>query len=409
MDDQSDESDNHIQVVYLSILCFMIPFVQTCILLIVKDGYPKIREGNQETVQTLEYTRANYRELYEHCFAFFPDRDHVALRDWLSIKEINANKYSDNDKKSCLRSEFDKEETTLEFDDWYARNIESYRRPRDGMNVLMLPFNPNVEEGGNDNDAAEGGNDNDAAEGANDNDAAEGSNDNDHTETTPLINITSDRDVENQVGGTANNDPPQNDNDAESIWKCLCKCGRKHIESFLCCPCRYIFGFVITICCCPFTCLKWYFRTFCCFNDADAPGEEHYKTPMMATINYQVKIYSIVSGIKQWNIGLKVSEATQLKGESLSWIGVVQTLRKINRRKPELPNVLTYSVVRALKTQEWDYATKGTRLDPQTLCEKPWPQIKDGAFAYIDSFLLDVWFYWGKVWMLLVVVKLVVK
>jgi hypothetical protein len=95
-----------------------------------------------------------------------------------------------------------------------------------------------------------------------------------------------------------------------------------------------------------------------------------------------------------------------MKEKRLPWTGVVSTLKSIGD-KPSLPAALNFSVVRGLKDSEWNYAEMGTRMDPQTLSEKPWPQIRDRANSYLNSFLMDVFFHWMNVWLLLVMLKIV--
>jgi len=141
--------------------------------------------------------------------------------------------------------------------------------------------------------------------------------------------------------------------------------------------------------------------------NVQAESDKTYVTPMMKIINYHVRIISITSRLEQLNLGMKISESTKLSRDHLPWRGVVDVLRTLEQR-PIFPSVLKYSVVRALKEIEcWSYADKGTRLDPQTLSEKPWPELKSKACFYIDSFLFDVWFHWLQIFFVTVVVRIV--
>jgi hypothetical protein len=134
-----------------------------------------------------------------------------------------------------------------------------------------------------------------------------------------------------------------------------------------------------------------------------------YQTPMMKIINYQVFIISVVGILKQLNLGMSMSEETELRKKGLAFRGVVDVLRTIVD-KPRFPSALNFSVVRALKDKEnWNYAEMGTRLDPQTLSEKPWPQIRDQANSYMNSFLVDVFLHWFKIWFSLVLIKVLLS
>ena len=96
-----------------------------------------------------------------------------------------------------------------------------------------------------------------------------------------------------------------------------------------------------------------------------------------------------------------------MRKKRLPWRGVVDVLRTIED-KARLPSALNYSVVRALKDKkDWNYAEMGTRLDPQTLSEKPWPQIRDQANSYMNSFLVDVLLYWFQIWFSLVLAQII--
>ena len=100
------------------------------------------------------------------------------------------------------------------------------------------------------------------------------------------------------------------------------------------------------------------------------------------------------------------SEETELRKKRLQWRGVVDVLRTIDD-KPRFPSALNFSVVRALKDKEnWNYAEMGTRLDPQTLSEKPWPQLWSQANYYMNSFLVDVFLYWFQIWFSLVLAQI---
>ena len=134
-----------------------------------------------------------------------------------------------------------------------------------------------------------------------------------------------------------------------------------------------------------------------------------YVTPMMKIINYHVRIISITSRLEQLNLGMKISDSTTLSRGHLPWRGVIGVLMTLEQ-SPIFPSVLKYSVVRALKDIEgWSYAEKGTRLDPQTLSEKPWPGLKSTACFYIDSFLLDKWLHWLQIYFATVVVGIILK
>ena len=134
-----------------------------------------------------------------------------------------------------------------------------------------------------------------------------------------------------------------------------------------------------------------------------------YQTPMMKIINYHVFIISVAGILEQLNIGMQMSEGTEMRKKRLPWRGVVDVLRTIED-KARLPSALNYSVVRALKDKkDWNYAEMGTRLDPQTLSEKPWPQIRDQANSYMNSFLVDVFLHWFKIWFSLVLIKVLLS
>jgi hypothetical protein len=146
---------------------------------------------------------------------------------------------------------------------------------------------------------------------------------------------------------------------------------------------------------------------------AEGRGETNppsYLTPMMKIINYHVKIMYWTGILEQVNIGMEMSEETKLRKKRLPWRGAVDILRTIDD-KPRFPSALNYSVVRALKDKtDWDYADKGTRLDPQTLSEKPWLQISQKANSFMRSFLIDVFLHWfTKVWFPLVLIKIIIS
>jgi hypothetical protein len=134
-----------------------------------------------------------------------------------------------------------------------------------------------------------------------------------------------------------------------------------------------------------------------------------YQTPMMKIINHQLRIIFVVGILKQLNIGMSMSEGTELRKNRLPWRGVVDALRTIDD-KPTFPSALNDSVLRALKdTENWTYAEMGTRLDPQTLSEKPWPQLRSQANSYMNSFLVDVFLHWFKIWFSLVLIKVLLS
>jgi len=130
---------------------------------------------------------------------------------------------------------------------------------------------------------------------------------------------------------------------------------------------------------------------------------------MMKIINYHVLIISTTSSLEQFNLEMKINESTKLRRNRLHWRGVLNVLMSLGGR-PSFPSVLEYSVVRDLKTIEpWSYADKGTRLDPQTLSEKPWPELESTAREYIRSFLGDGWLYWFQIYFATVVVGIIFK
>jgi hypothetical protein len=131
-----------------------------------------------------------------------------------------------------------------------------------------------------------------------------------------------------------------------------------------------------------------------------------YQTPMMKIINYQVFIIWVVGILKQLNIGMSMSEGTELRKNRLPWRGVVDVLRTIDD-KPTFPSALKFGAVRALKDKDWNYAEMGTRLDPQTLSEKPWPGIRLQANSYMNYFLVDLFFNWFQIWYTLVLAQIV--
>jgi len=132
-----------------------------------------------------------------------------------------------------------------------------------------------------------------------------------------------------------------------------------------------------------------------------------YQTPMMKIINYQVRIIFVVGKLKQLNLGMSMSEETELRKKGLAWRGVVDVLGTIVD-KPRFPSALDFSVVRALKDKkDWNYAEMGTRLDPQTLSEKPWPGIRLQANSYMNSFLVDAFLYWFQIWFSLVLAQII--
>jgi hypothetical protein len=132
-----------------------------------------------------------------------------------------------------------------------------------------------------------------------------------------------------------------------------------------------------------------------------------YQTPMMKIINHQVRIIFVVGKLKQLNLGMSMSEETELRKKGLPWRGVVDVLGTIVD-KPRFPSALDFSVVRALKDKkDWNYAEMGTRLDPQTLSEKPWPGIRLQANSYMNSFLVDVFLYWFQIWFSLVLAQII--
>jgi len=139
--------------------------------------------------------------------------------------------------------------------------------------------------------------------------------------------------------------------------------------------------------------------------DASMVGKM-YETPMMKIINYQVFIIWVVGKLKQLNFGMSMSEETELRKKGLAFRGVVDVLGTIVD-KPRFPSALNFSVVRALKDKkDWNYAEMGTPLDPQTLSEKPWPQLRLQANSYMNSFLVDVFLYWFQIWFSLVLAQI---
>ena len=137
------------------------------------------------------------------------------------------------------------------------------------------------------------------------------------------------------------------------------------------------------------------------------PTSSVSETPMMRMINYHVYVMGWMDRLEQLNVGLKLSHMTELRKKRLPWRGVVDVLRTIDD-EPRFPSALNYSLVRALKDRkDWNYAEMGTRLDPQTLSEKPWPQIRLQANSYMNSFLVDVLLYWFQIWFSLVLAQII--
>lgn len=132
-------------------------------------------------------------------------------------------------------------------------------------------------------------------------------------------------------------------------------------------------------------------------------------TPMMKIINYHVGIIWWTGRLEQLNFGMTLSKETELRNNRLSWRGVVQVLRTIDDT-PKLPKSINYSVVRELKdSKDWDYAKMGTMLTPQNLSIKPWPQIQNQAYSYLNSFLFDVTMHWFQIWYTLVFIKILLS
>jgi hypothetical protein len=129
---------------------------------------------------------------------------------------------------------------------------------------------------------------------------------------------------------------------------------------------------------------------------------------------YTKSITKSLFGHWWWHIdtglwSMVTSEENELRKKCLPWRGgVVDVLRTIDD-KPRFPSALNFSVVRALKDKEnWNYSEMGTRLDPQTLSDKPWPQIRYTyqANSYMNSFLVDVLLHWFKIWFSLVLAQI---
>jgi hypothetical protein len=267
--------DALLQLAYLTALSAILPTVQFIALSKLKLSHPSISDDGKSTLQTLENTEANFKEMTKSLLSNAPPKHHAAIIKWLSIKEINANNYSQDDRNKCLGIKNDIELSSV-----------------DGRSAFIVPFNS----------------------------------------------------------------------------KMFIKEAQAEVEN--------------------------------------SKSAKPFETHMMKIINHHVRVVSAVARLEQLNFGMKLSKETTMKEKRLPWSGVVSTLKSIDD-KPSLPSAINFSVVRALKDSEWNYAEMGTRMDPQTLSEKPWPQIRDRANSYINSFLMDVFFHWINIWLLLVMLKIV--
>jgi hypothetical protein len=272
------QEDALTQLAVLTIMSSIIPLTQYLILLKVKLSHPSIADDGKSTLQTLENTKTNFKKMTTSLLTNAPPKHHQAIIKWLSIQEINANNYSQDDRNKCMGSKDAAELSKV-----------------DGRSAFIVPF-----------------------------------------DSKTLI-AASQSDAQDQKSSGKSTKP--------------------------------------------------------------------FETHMMKIINHHVRMVSTVARLEQLNLGMKVGQETALKEKRLPWTGVVTALRNIGD-KPSLPSALNYSVVRGLKDKkDWNYAEMGTRLDPQTLSEKPWPQIRQNANSYIDSFLKDVFFHWFNIWFFLVMIK----
>jgi len=130
------------------------------------------------------------------------------------------------------------------------------------------------------------------------------------------------------------------------------------------------------------------------------------QTPMMEFINHLIKVHAIATLVQQFNIGLTLSEETTLRKERLPFSRTFQTLRTVDL-KPRFPAALEYSVVRALKDKDLDYAKDGPQLNPIILSEMPWPELNAMTNQYLFSLSVDIMLYWLKVWIYSVLLKLI--
>jgi len=131
------------------------------------------------------------------------------------------------------------------------------------------------------------------------------------------------------------------------------------------------------------------------------------QTPMMKVIDYHVRIVAKTGRLKQLNLGLDISDETELRKERLPFRGVVDILRTVDDT-PRFPSALNYSVVRALKDENgWSRQKDGAPLNPIILSEKPWIQCKEGAYSYLLSFTVDLFMHWFKIWSTLVLVGII--
>lgn len=128
------------------------------------------------------------------------------------------------------------------------------------------------------------------------------------------------------------------------------------------------------------------------------------KTEMMKEINFQVTMIRITRCIKQFNLGMELSEVTKGKEEQLTFIHIVDTLCKQSR--PYFPKALEFGKTRKLKDSNPD-SNPGIPLSPIILSEQPWPELQQDAFSYLRSFVMDIFLHWLKVWISLVLLKIV--
>jgi len=130
------------------------------------------------------------------------------------------------------------------------------------------------------------------------------------------------------------------------------------------------------------------------------------QTPMMEFINHLIKVHAIATLVQQFHIGLTLSEETTLRKERLPFSRTVQTLRTLDL-KPRFPAALQYSVVRAMKDKDSDYAKDRPQLNPIILSEMPWPELNAMTNQYLFSLSVDIMLYWLSVWIYSVLLKLI--
>ena len=96
-----EPTDVRRQTIVLTLLCVMVPVAQLIIILAVQLFHPSIVNDRQSTTQTLADTGREFKKMAD-CF-LLDEKDkkhHESIRDWLKITKLNANNYSEVERKA---------------------------------------------------------------------------------------------------------------------------------------------------------------------------------------------------------------------------------------------------------------------------------------------------------------------